>query len=529
MTDGRQSWNGDPGIYTQGSPQGQPTPSTPDIYAKYHLDRHSQTQTGQQVQDQVDQDLNSKYGPFGPLVAMTLGGDQVVDRLDAQAASLKQGALIRTAPSAPGTVYIGIPHTKLHDMVNNGVDPGAVGTAGDTWTNIGNKLTTFQDRIASAIGSSETQWTGTAGEAARQAVAGIGNRAGATGTSAQLAGTLWSQQSRALSTAKASVPPPPAQPFDPTAANAKLQTITDPLAYAKQAAADQAAYHAQEQAHQDAARAVQTYDQTVAQTAAAQPAFAPPPQTTITPPKDGDPATPPGNTPPGNRGNTGVPQIHGNTGNTNTSGSTNTNPSQPGAQIPAPQIPSPGQHTDSSSSTPPTTAPAWSGPSDIPGPPGSTYPTIDAPGRRPLSGDLAVGPPFGGLPGGTGDGGGTNRGGLGRGAGGLGNTGRGGPGVGGVRGGTPGGNGTGMRGGAPGNTPGARALAAEQAGAGRGGTGAAGAKGVAGQSGVGAMGGARGGKGGEDGEHKSASYLMEPDTDEIFGTDEMVAPPVIGE
>ena len=38
-----------------------------------------------------------------------------------------------------------------------------------------------------------------------------------------------------------------------------------------------------------------------------------------------------------------------------------------------------------------------------------------------------------------------------------------------------------------------------------------------------------GGRREEDGEHKVASYLQEADPDALFGTDEMTAPPVIGE
>ncbi|MGH3859197.1 MAG: hypothetical protein ACRDSQ_06230, partial [Actinokineospora sp.] len=56
------------------------------------------------------------------------------------------------------------------------------------------------------------------------------------------------------------------------------------------------------------------------------------------------------------------------------------------------------------------------------------------------------------------------------------------------------------------------------AGAGRGG--AAGAGGMGG-------GGSRG-QGDEDTEHTSPSYLVEADPDDVFGTDEITAPPVIG-
>jgi len=74
--------------------------------------------------------------------------------------------------------------------------------------------------------------------------------------------------------------------------------------------------------------------------------------------------------------------------------------------------------------------------------------------------------------------------------------------------------GAGMRGGAMG------AAAAGAAGGGRG---------MGGMGGMGAMGGAgRGGQGGDDDEHTS-KYMVQEDGNEIFGTDELTAPPVIGE
>jgi hypothetical protein len=56
-----------------------------------------------------------------------------------------------------------------------------------------------------------------------------------------------------------------------------------------------------------------------------------------------------------------------------------------------------------------------------------------------------------------------------------------------------------------------------------------GAAGSRGASGMGAMPGGRGGRGGEDGEHKRPDYLQEPDVEGFFGTDQQVAPRVIGE
>lgn len=82
-----------------------------------------------------------------------------------------------------------------------------------------------------------------------------------------------------------------------------------------------------------------------------------------------------------------------------------------------------------------------------------------------------------------------------------------------------------------GSSTGSGAAAGGAAGAGRGGVGAggAGAAGRAGAGGMAGMGGAGGrGKGGDDDEHQT-KYLVSEDPNSLFGTDELTAPPVIGE
>ncbi|MET9259177.1 hypothetical protein [Amycolatopsis sp. NPDC004079] len=146
----------------------------------------------------------------------------------------------------------------------------------------------------------------------------------------------------------------------------------------------------------------------------------------------------------------------------------------------------PGDGTTTSGWTPPTTDPSKFSPSTF-------------------------GPGGGGGFGPGGSGGGSGAGGAGFGPGGFGAAGFG-----------PGGAGSG-------------AMAGEAGGAGaggmRGGGGAAGggAAGKAGASGMGGMGGgAKGGKGQEDEEHQT-KYLLEEDGNDIFGSDQMTVPPVIGE
>ncbi len=93
-------------------------------------------------------------------------------------------------------------------------------------------------------------------------------------------------------------------------------------------------------------------------------------------------------------------------------------------------------------------------------------------------------------------------------------------------GGGPGGSGSGARGMPGGAMPGAAAAAEGAVRPGAGGM-RGGAGGMMGGGGMG--GGGRGQNGDDDAEHERPSFLVEPDPHSTFGTDEVTAPPVIGE
>ncbi|HUQ58414.1 hypothetical protein [Lentzea sp.] len=470
-----------------------------DVYARFGLERRGEVHTVHQLHDQVIASNTAAYGPIvGPLLTMLRGNDQLDDMLEGQSvALLGQGVPSRQAPAAPAVHYLGIPHQQLYDMVNNGVDAGAVGQAGFTYTQIGNRLTAFQDRIAAAIGDSETEWKGTAATKAHRAMAQLGNRAAEAGTAAQLAGTLITQQSRALSTVQHAVPPAPAQPYDPAAANARRMTITNPIQYAVQMSADMSAYQEQQEKHADAARAVETYDRTVTQTATAQPGFAP-----------GPPAPPPPPRPEPHPLPQPLPQP------------------TPRPRPPAGIGDSTGRRSTPVATPGDTTSAAWTAP------PVSGTNTTSASG---LNGVVASGGQSGDSTHHRGGNPGFFAGPVpdSRGAGrtsGPGGTGRGGSGPGGSRapsGGAGYANPNAGRGFGPGGSAGV--LSGEgTASRSATGTGAT-ANSRSGPGAMGAMGaGPAKGKGDEDLERTTPSYLQEPDTDGIFGSDARVVPPVIG-
>jgi hypothetical protein len=290
------------------------------------------------------------------------------------------------------------------------------------------------------------------------------------------------------------MPPPPSHPFDAGAAERQLQTVTDPIAFATQAAADQHAFQQQKAAHQEAALVVKEYDTTVAQTSRHLPAFASATAIPATTPTGRAERTR------GSRGSEGAGQSeieHESRAPTrHTSTSDNAGPPGGGETNVTASPVTGGGETNATA----TGGGSLKGAGGLAG--GRPLAGV---GDSPVSGLAALGPDAarGGFEeylrgGGQGAGRepsasretGTNRG-AGR-------------------------AGEGARSGAEARSAGARsagALAAEEATAERGATG---------------LPPVARGRRDEDKEHKRPEYLREPDIDGIFGSDETTAPPVIG-
>jgi hypothetical protein len=165
-------------------------------------------------------------------------------------------------------------------------------------------------------------------------------------------------------------------------------------------------------------------------------------------------------------------------------------------------------------------------PGNIPG--SSGYTPSGIPGGTTAAGYTPPNIPGADYSGGGGFGpGGSGSGGFGAGGFGPGGTGSGGLGVGGFGPGT-GGFGPGSSSGAALPGSGMAGTGSGAGGSGAGGGAAVGKAGASGMSGMGGMQGGKGGKGGED-EERSSKYLMGADPNDLFGTDELTAPPVIGE
>lgn len=389
--------------------------------------------------------------------------------------SAQLAASMDTRPGPPLTAmnYQAMSHQDLYNAVHVNMDPGGIGDASHAWTKLGELLGTMSQQMSEASNSSASGWTGAAADNARALHSAAAQWSANASNGAQLAATNLAAQSAAAQTAQTSVPPPRNFSFWDGVKDLAAAGISPVLG----ASMLTGQLTEQSAAHTAAAQAVQAYDQNLGQSSQEMPAVS-------SPPVMGSAG--------GSAGGTGL----GGGGGYGSGGGGY------GSAGGAPHMPSPNVPNMPNAGTTAQGAGAYSG----------------APASAPWQGgglaNSAVSDPsggYGGLP-----------------MGGYSATGAGGYGVGGAGGARAGYGASGMGGAPSGARSGVGAPSASSAEYGAMNGGAAGARGAAGQPGMGGPMGAARKRGGEDIEHRHASYLIEPDTNSIFGTDQKTVPPVIG-
>jgi hypothetical protein len=384
--------------------------------------------------------------------------------------------------------------TQLYAAAIQANDPDTAENLGRAFNAGGNKLADAANRLLDAVGKLDAAWSGVAADSAKGALTPLAASTGAAGTAAQLTGAQMSRQAAAASEVR-KLPPP--KEFDAQAELTNALANPNPIAGLAdmKAKADEAKAVKQEQVAY-----LNAYTQAMTSVDGATPSFIEP--TTGIAGGDGrrasitggsvDYAGPIGGTgriggDPEQRTSTGTPHAPGTGAFAPGMGFAPDGSDQTGGQevTPLPGF-TPGGGTGSSGFTP--TAPGPVGPSGG-GPAGAP--------AAPAAGAGGFGGAFGSF-----------------GPGGPGQAGRGGS--------------------APGSTPGAGArpgggvpgvVAGEPAGAAGRGAAAAGRPGA----GMGMGAGGAGSRKEEDTEHERPAYLVEGDPEGTFGSNEMTAPPVIGE
>ncbi|TDQ04715.1 hypothetical protein [Labedaea rhizosphaerae] len=407
-----------------------------------------------------------------------------------QAAALKGHVEIDDRAVVDPPFWNGMDQTSLYKAATEQNEPGIADGLGRAFTQHGNALAKAANELNDALATLDAAWEGKAASTARGSIQPLASHSGQMGQSAQLMGTSLSQQSVAASEVQR-LPPP--MEFDATKAlqhnkevDANGGTPIDINAETGKANANKA----------EQVRFLTEYTNAMAAADKQMPVFVKPPETiksgggggtssvdgaSVQSRKTGDVHNPYQGT------STGVP-----TSGSPQAGAADPNDPNNNNDIPTFGTPVAGTSTSgfTGSPSPVSTAPGLGS-----GPVGGTpHPA------GPSAGSGGFGGSFGNFNGNAAGGAGAGEGGAGA---------RGGMGA-------EGGRGAGARGLAGG-------MAAEEA-FGRGGRGAGGA----GMGGRGVIGGGHGAKDEEDEEHERPSYLVEPDPDAVFDTDQMTAPPVIG-
>ncbi|MFD2418200.1 hypothetical protein [Amycolatopsis pigmentata] len=400
--------------------------------------------------------------------------------------------------------YQSVDHSQLQQYVDSGLDAGQIGAMSDGYHQMSSTFDQIAKSLTDAVNKSQGEWEGDAAESARGFFTSLQQWADGNSQNARLASEVTYEQSDAASTAKNTMPAP--IPFS-WASEAKSWATSNPFDLVDNVKASVAKQKESQEAHDQAAQVMTTYDHSLYGAASKQPVFAQPPKfdmstnasaVNVSGSIDGSAAS----------GYSGGPGLGGGGGGGHAYSPGGGTPGSVSGVTGAPIL-NAGAKIGAANNAQKTRAQGYQPP------PGAAGPSAAAnAANNPLSamGGMPIGP-MGGF-GGFDDeaaGGGSGRAGRGGGFG---------PGAG---SGLAAGSGSAAEGARTGVRAGG-AGAAEAAGA----AGGRGAAGRGGMSGMGGMGHGKG-EGEEDAEHQRPSWLVEADPDDVFGTNERTAPPVIGE
>jgi hypothetical protein len=497
--------------------QQPPAAKTPDKTPQEVQDMAPAERDGY-LQQKADEGVDPGNWLFGPLqqwMAQQKAKNQSQELGDKNVAEATKGRDVDyvTGLNAPNSDYKGSDHTQLKAYLDSNLNVDQVSDVSTAYHEVHKVFEKFGTSMNTAVNSSKGTWEGSAATNAQSYFSSLGKWSDANGQNAKLASETIYDQGQAASTAKNSMPDP--IPFSWTD-EMKGWATSNPFSLPDNVDKSLQKQKDSQEAHDQAAGVMSTYDKNLYEAASKQPAFAPPPSFS-TGGGSGDPT--------GGGDKTGINNPSGvdmpGAGSVNTPGGTTgnfTSGNIPGPNV-TPHISGPGSTTGSGILPAGTTTPSSFLPGGVPS--GSTSnPNTSMGGGMPMS-PMPMGGGMGGGFGGDeaynsklGGGGGGGRG-SGSGFG-------------------PGGSGAGSAPGAGAASGAARpgGIGAAEAAAGRGMGGLGSGSGAAGRGGMGSGGGmGRGqkGEGDEDTEHSRPTYLVEGDPDEVFGTDLRTAPPVIGE
>jgi hypothetical protein len=258
---------------------------TADSSSKYYVgspgtEAKSGDQIRAEVTAEVDKEQASHTGWLAKLVDSLTRDQQIQklyeERISQQRQELTDGLTLRSPGSPPSTVWSNASHEQMSTAITQNANSQTVAQASEEWVLVGNELTDHQRDLADAISASSSNWQGSGGDAARQHLANVGQWLGTTAQGATLTGRQQEIHSQTLNETQKRMAANPPVAFSAPDANARLQQITDPIQYARQAQLEMQTFKAQQAARDQAARVMTEFDNTVG-SAVATPEFKAPP------------------------------------------------------------------------------------------------------------------------------------------------------------------------------------------------------------------------------------------------------------
>ncbi|MFD8497584.1 hypothetical protein [Amycolatopsis sp. NPDC059657] len=198
-------------------------------------------------------------------------------RLDEARRGLDAGLELRPSAAVPRTAWENASHEQMNDAIFKDANSATIAESSEEWVRVGNELAHHQRVLADAIADSTADWRGAGGDAVREHLAGVGKWLGVTAQGAALTGRQQQIHSQTLNETQKQMAANPPVAFSPQEANARLVQITDPVEYALRSNEDLKVYQAQQAGREQAARIMTQFDETVG-SATVTPAFPPPPK-----------------------------------------------------------------------------------------------------------------------------------------------------------------------------------------------------------------------------------------------------------
>lgn len=190
-----------------------------------------------------------------------------------EAAQLAREAKFREGAPTSNADYQGFEHKQLKSFVTDDMDPGQVGAMSQPWTDLANAMAQFADDLNVAVNQSKAVWQGDAAEQAHGFSSNMSTWSEETGEGAQLVSERMHAQSSSASTAKNSMP----EPIEFSWGDEIKGWLTSPAPLAFTVADSFEKQQRSQEAHDEAVRVLNSYDSSLADSAAKTPAFSKPP------------------------------------------------------------------------------------------------------------------------------------------------------------------------------------------------------------------------------------------------------------